>query len=149
VLSAPEEDIMANTEQQNATYAVIGYVPDEVAKSLGTGGSGASGASGGYGKALELRIKRGSDQEIVRVQPDHIAGILHGASQGGETGVQVFLKEKATVETVSRGIASDLHLKGISDPSVWWHQPPIVVIFAPPQNPRFGELINQLQQLKA
>ena len=132
---------MVNTEPQNATYAVIGYVPDEVAKSLGTGGAG------GYGRALELRIKRGSDQEIVRVQPDHIAGILHGASEGGETGVQVFLKENATVETLSRGIASDLHLKGISDPSVWWHRPPLVMIFVHPQDPRFPKfLADQLQR---
>jgi hypothetical protein len=134
---------MAKTEQQDATFAVIGYVPDEVAKSLGAGGAG------GYGKALELRTKRGSDHQIVRVQPDHIAGILHGASQGGETGVQVFLKENATVETVSRGIASDLHLRGISDPNIWWHQPPVVSIFAPPNNPRFGEIIKQLQEFKA
>jgi hypothetical protein len=115
---------MAKTEQQE-TYAVIGYVSDEVAKSLGTEG---------HGKTLELRTKRGSDYEIVRVQPDHIAGILHGASQGGETGVQVFLKETATVETVSRGIARDLHLRGISDPNIGWHQPVVVSIFAPPSS---------------
>jgi hypothetical protein len=115
---------MSNKAQKSETYAVIGYVPDEVAKSLGQG----------YGKPLELRTKRGSDHGIVRIQPDHIAGILHGASQGGETGVQVFLKEKATVETVSRGIASDLHLRGISDPTIIWHQPPIFVIYAHPQN---------------
>ena len=133
---------MANIEQQAATYAVIGYVPDEVAKSLGAGGSG------GYGKALELRIKRGSDQEIVRVQPDHIAGVLHGASQEGETGIQVFLKENATVETLSRGIASELHLKGISDPNVWWHHPPVVSIFVHPQDPRFPKFLADLQ-LKA
>ena len=131
---------MAKMKQQDATYAVIGYVSDEVAKSL---------RGEGYGKALELRTKRGSDHQIVRVQPDQIAGILHGASQGGETGVQVFLKENATVETVSRGIASDLHLRGISDPNVWWHQPPVVSIFVPPNNPPFREFIKQLQQNKA
>jgi hypothetical protein len=131
---------MPKTEQQDSMYAVIGYVPDEVAKSLG---------AKGYGKALELRIKRGSDHQIVRVQPDQIAGVLHGASQGGETGVQVFLKENATVETLSRGIASDLHLRGISDPNIWWYQPPVVSIFASPNNPRFVEIIEQLQQVKA
>jgi hypothetical protein len=130
---------MAKTEQQDTTYAVIGYVPDEVAKSLG---------SGGYGKALELRTERGNDHQIVRVQPDHIAGILQGASQGGETGVQVFLKENATVETVSRGIASELHLRGISDPNTWWHRPPLVSIFVSPQNSRFGEMLKGLQQAK-
>jgi len=131
---------MAKMKQQDATYAVIGYVPDEVAKSLG---------AKGYGKALELRTRRGSDHQIVRVQPDQIAGILHGASQGGETGVQVFLKENATVETVSRGIASDLHLRGISDPNIWWYQPPVVSIFVSPNNPQFGEFIKQVQQAKA
>jgi hypothetical protein len=61
--------------------------------------------------------------------------------------VQVFLKENATVETLSRGIASDLHLKGISDPSVWWHRPPLVMIFVHPQDPRFPKfLADQLQR---
>lgn len=131
---------MAKTEQQDAMYAVIGYVPDEVAKSLG---------AEGYGKALELRTKRGNDHQIVRVQPDQIAGILQGASQGGETGVQVFLKENATVETVSRGIASDLHLRGISDPSLDWYQTPVVSIFVSPRNPRFVDILKELQQAKA
>ena len=63
--------------------------------------------------------------------------------------MQVFLKENAAVETVSRGIASDLHLRGISDPNVWWHQPPVVSIFVPPNNPQFREFFKQLQQNKA
>ncbi len=131
---------MSNSVEKGAAYAVIGFVSDEVAKSLGTEG---------HGKALELRTERGKDHEIVRIQPEHIAGILQGASQGGETGVQVILKEKATVETVSRGVASDLQLRAISDPSVVIHRPPIFVIYVDPQRPRFQETIREIQAAKA
>jgi|SRR5579864_4606838 hypothetical protein len=107
------------------THAVIGYVPDEVAKALG---------SEGHGRALEVRVERGNDREIVRIPAGAIAGVLHGASQGGETGVQVLLKERATVEAVTtHGIAGDLDLKAILDPGLIHRKPPINVIFVAPE----------------
>ena len=114
-----------STPQQNATYAVIGYVSNEVAKSLG---------SHGYGKGLEVRTERGSDHEIVRIKADDIVGVLQGASQKGETSVQVLLRDKAVVETASHGVASELHLRPISDLSVVFKRPPINVIYIDPRN---------------
>lgn len=128
---------MSTPGHVGASYAVIGFVSDEVAKSAG---------SGQYGKPLEVRTQRGSDHEAVRIPPDQIAGVLHGASQGGETSVQVILKENAKVETLSRGVASDLHLRPILDPGTIIHKPPIFVIYIDPHGPRFKEIIRELSQ---
>ncbi len=120
---------------KNATYAVIGFVSDEVARSIG---------KQGYSKPLEIRTERGKDHEIVRIQPDHIVGVLHGASQEGETGVQVILKEGSTVETVSRGVSSELHLRPIGDLSTIIHRPPIFVIYIDPHGPRLQDILREL-----
>ena len=107
------------------TYAVIGYVSDEVAKSLG---------QEGHGRSLEVRVERGNDREVVRIPAGAVAGVLHGASQGGETGVQVLLKEGATVEAVTtHGIAGDLDLKAILDPGLFHRKPLVNVIFVAPE----------------
>jgi len=131
---------MSNPGHVSASYAVIGFVSDEVAKSLG---------SGQYGKPLEVRTQRGSDHEAVRIPADHVAGVLHGASQGGETSVQVILKENAKVETLSRGVASDLHLRPISDLSTILHKPPIFVIYIDPHQPGLSGILTQLSRAKA
>jgi hypothetical protein len=130
-----EEKSMSNPAGKSATYAVIGFVPDEVARSLG---------NQGYGKPLEIRTERGKDHEVVRIQPDHIVGVLQGASQGGETGVQVILKENTTVETVSRGVSNQLHLRPISDLGTIIHKPPIFVIYIDPHGPRLPDVIREL-----
>jgi hypothetical protein len=98
---------MSTAIEQGMAYAVLGYVPDQVAKSLG---------SQAHGQAIELRVERGKDHEVIRIQPHDVAGVLHGASHNGETSVQVLLKENAQVETVSRGVAGDLFLRQIKDP---------------------------------
>jgi len=104
--------------------AVVGYLPDAQAKQLALGQS--SGP-------VEVRTDPGSDAHHVRIDPKDIAGVLLGSSKKGETGVQVFLNDKAHVETVSRGIAADLRLRPIKDLLLWPHRPPLVVIYAPPQ----------------
>jgi hypothetical protein len=58
--------------------------------------------------------------------------VLLGASQKGETSVQVFLTENATVETFTRGSVSDF-LKPIRDFSFIKFRPPINVIYVDPQ----------------
>ena len=104
--------------------AVVGYLPDAAAKAL---------ASGKYsGGSIEVRLEPGNDNVHVRIDPKDVAGALLGASKKGETGVQVFLNEKASVETVTRGLAVDLRLRPIKDFSLWPGRPPIVVIYAPP-----------------
>jgi hypothetical protein len=103
--------------------AVVGYLPDAAAKAL---------AAGKYGGPVEIRSDPGSDAMHVRIDPKDIAGVLLGASKKGETGVQVFLNDKAHVETVVRGLADDLRLRPIKDPVLWPWRPPIVVIYAPP-----------------
>ena len=104
--------------------AVVGYLPDATAKALALGK--------GSKEPVEVRLDPDSGA-YVRIQANDIAGVLLGASKKGQTGVQVFLNDKAQVETVSRGLAADLRLWPIKDPTLWWpHRPPIVVIYAPP-----------------
>ena len=105
--------------------AVVGYMPDAEAKAL---------ASGKEPKAAVLvRLERGSDEMHVRIEPKDVAGTLLGASKKGETAVQVFLRDKAAVETVTRGIASDLLLRPIRDFTLVPFRPPLVSIFAHPR----------------
>jgi hypothetical protein len=105
--------------------AVVGYLPDKAAKSLGS--------TGQYTEPLEVKMERGSDNPMhVRIRAEDVAGVLVGASQKGETGVQVFLKDNATVETFSRNLVSDF-LKPIKDFSFIKYRPPINVIYVHPQ----------------
>jgi len=103
--------------------AVVGYLPDKAAKAL----------KGQPTEALEVKLERGSENPMyVRIQPKDIAGVLTGSSQKGETGVQVFLKENASVETVARGLVSDF-LTPIRDLGFIKFRPPINVIYVDPQ----------------
>jgi hypothetical protein len=104
--------------------AVVGYVPDATAEVIGSERQ--------YAEPLEIRLEREGEVH-VRISPDDVAGVLMGASQKGETGVQVLLKDKATVETFTRGSA-DSFLKPIHDLNLWPWRPPIVVIYIDPQN---------------
>jgi hypothetical protein len=68
-----------------------------------------------------------------------------GSSSKGETGVQVFLNDKAKVETVSRGVASELFLRTIKDLTFYPYRPPLVSIYA---NPGLIKQLVQAQQLE-
>jgi len=103
--------------------AVIGYLPDAEAKKL---------ALGEFSGPVEVRTDPGSDDHHVRIDPKDIAGVLLGSSKKGETGVQVFLNDKARVETVSRGLADEFRLRPIKDFLLGHYRPPLVSIFAPP-----------------
>jgi hypothetical protein len=116
--------------------AVIGYLPDDAAKALAFGNY----ASG----TIEVRLEPGNDNVHVRIDPNDVAGVLVGSSKNGESGVQIFLNDKAKVETVARGLADDLRLRAIKDPFLWPYRPPVVVIMAPPA------LLNEfVQRVKA
>ena len=114
--------------------AVIGYMPDAQARALAAGKEAKD--------AVQVRLERGSDEMHVRIAAKDIAGTLLGASKKGETAVQVFLRDKAAVETVTRGIATDMLLRPIKDLSLVLSRPPLVSIFASPQ------LIKQLVDLQ-
>jgi hypothetical protein len=104
--------------------AVIGYLPDASAKALALGKE--------YKGPIEVSLEPGNTSVYVRIDPKDVSGVLLGASKKGETGVQVFLNDKAKVETVSRANAEDFRLRPIKDPIFWPGRPPIVVIYAPP-----------------
>jgi hypothetical protein len=104
--------------------AVVGYVSSSVAKALGAGRYGSD--------PVEVRLEAGSDDLHVRVNPKDIRAVIVGAAKKGETGVQVFLNDKAKVDTVSRGAAADF-LRPIRDLSLLRLRPPINVIYVDPQ----------------
>ena len=105
-------------------HAVVGFLPDATAKA----------ASQGHNKApLEVRMEQGSDAMHVRIDSGDVIGVLLGASNKGETSVQVFVKPTAKLDTVARGAAADLLLKPIRDTSLFWFRPPINKIFVDPR----------------
>ena len=104
--------------------AVIGFLPDATAQALASGKQ--------YAGSIEVCLESGNQNMLVRINPKDVAGVLLGASKKGETGVQVFLNDKASVETVSRALATDLRLRPINDLTLWPWRPPFVVIYAPP-----------------
>jgi len=103
--------------------AVVGFVPNAVAKTLGSHGSPT--------KPLEVQLEPGNEMH-VRVQPDDVAGVLIGAAQKGGTSVQVLLKDTAQVETFIRGRANEF-LRPIRDFSTIVWRPPLVSIYVHPQ----------------
>ena len=114
--------------------AVIGYMPDAQAKALAAGKEAKD--------PVLVYLEQGSDEMQVRIAAKDVAGTLLGASKKGQTAVQIFLRDKAAVETVTRGFASDLRLRPIRDLTFVNWRPPLVSIFASPQ------LIKQLVDLQ-
>jgi hypothetical protein len=115
---------MTNTMKEEAMKemnAVVGYLPDSVAKVVA--------AKDRHEQVLEVRMERGSDEMQVKINPSDVAGVLLGSSRDGETGVQVFLKEGASVDVVAHGAASDLVLRPIRDLSLVKARPPVNMIF--------------------
>ncbi len=123
-------------EELKQMNAVVGYLPDALAKRLAS--------KKPHKEPLEVRMERGSDEMLVKINPNDVAGVLLGASRNGETGVQVFLKQNARVDTVSRGIASDLVLRPIRDLSFFKFRGPVNSIFIDAQV--MGKLVQLSRQ---
>ena len=112
-------------------HAVVGYLPDAVAKAW---------AGKHQQEALNVRLEQGSDQMHVSIRAADVVGVLVGASQKGETAVQIILKDDAKVDTISHGTPSEL-LRPIRDLSIFKFRPPINAIFFDPR------LVDKLVQL--
>lgn len=104
-------------------HAVIGYLPDATAKAA---------AQGQLKEPLHVRLEQGKDDQHVKIDYADVLGVLTGASQKGETTVQILLKPGAKIDTVARGTATDL-LRPIVDRGLFPFRPPINVIFIDPQ----------------
>jgi hypothetical protein len=113
-------------------HAVVGFLPDAIAKAL---------ASKGYQEShLNVRMEHGSDEMHVTIHAADVLGVLSGASQKGETAVQIFVKDDARIDTVASSPVSDL-LRPIRDLSFFRLRPPINVIYYDPR------LVDKLVQL--
>jgi hypothetical protein len=78
----------------------------------------------------------------VAIRAADVLGVLSGASQKGETAVQVFLKDDAKVDSVTSSAISEF-LRPIRDFSFFKFRPPINVIY---YDPRLVEKLIQLSQ---
>ena len=86
-------------------YAVIGYVPDQVAAQLSSPERQQSG------ETVDVKVERGFDEVVMRVNLADVVEIRSGASRKSETLVQLMLRDGFKVETVIRTPAN---IKGIS-----------------------------------
>jgi hypothetical protein len=112
-------------EAMNAVHAVVGYLPDAIAKAL---------ASGQHKEPLQVRLEQGNDYIHAKVNHTDVTGVLLGASQNGETSVQIFVTDAAKVDLVFRGTALDIAARPISDFGFGRLRPPINVIFIHPES---------------
>jgi hypothetical protein len=108
----------------NEVHAVIGYLPDETARAA---------SSGKLDAPLEVRLEHGNDDAHVKIMASDVIGVLLGASKKGETSVQVFVNPKAKMDTITRGVASDLFANAIRDFSLFRLRPHLNSIFIDPQ----------------
>jgi hypothetical protein len=108
----------------NEMHAVIGYLPDATAKAA---------SQGPLTAPLEVRMEQGKDEIHVRIDGSDVIGVLLGASDKGETRVQVFVKPTAKIDTVTRGTVADLVLQPIRDSSLFRFGHPVNSIFIDPQ----------------
>lgn len=102
-------------------FAITGFVSNDVAKQL-QGGKRESGT-------IEVKLERGNSPVLVKVDSAAVQEVRTGASTKGETGVQLILRENASVETV---LSTSLDRDGIArltDPLVFWKiRPPVFKI---------------------
>jgi len=82
-------------------FAVTGYVPEKALQDLESGHAG----------NIDVRVERGSDEVVMRVDQADIAEIRTGASVKKEILVQVILRSSAAVATIVRAQAN---LKGVA-----------------------------------
>jgi len=89
-------------------YAITGYVSSESAKNL-------AAKEEGY---IDVKPERGEDRVLMRVKRSDIAEVRTGSATGGETMVQLILRDGAPVETVLRAKASIEGITRFQDPAL-------------------------------
>jgi hypothetical protein len=87
-------------------FAVTGYVPEKALQDLESGSTA----------NIDVRVERGSNEVVMRVDQADIAEIRAGASVKKEILVQVILHANARVETVVRAQANSKGVARFNDP---------------------------------
>jgi hypothetical protein len=82
-------------------FAVTGYVPEKALQELESGRAG----------KIDVRVERGSDEVVMRVDHADVAEIRTGAAVRNEVLVQVILRVGAAVETV---VKTQANIKGVA-----------------------------------
>jgi hypothetical protein len=105
-------------------HSVVGFLPDATAKAA---------SQGQHRGSLEVLLEQGNDEALVKIDGNDVIGVLLGPSNKGETGVQVFVKPNAKIDTITRRAAADFVLHPIRDSSLFRFRPPINAIYIDPQ----------------
>ena len=99
---------MAGKKGFREALGVTGFVPSEVAERL----------EGGGHDVVDVRVAPGRDDVLMRVARSGIAEVRLGATQGGETAVQLILEEGHDIETVVRYKATVEGVQRFHDPAL-------------------------------
>ena len=89
-------------------YAVTGYLPDKLARTLKAKHHG----------SLEIAPEREHADVFMRIQGQDITEVRTGSSVGGLTLVQLLLRDGAQVETVIRTTADVKGIARFNDPAI-------------------------------
>jgi hypothetical protein len=82
-------------------FAVTGYLPDKALQDLESSRTG----------KIDVRVERGSDEVVMRVDQADIEEIRTGVSVKNESLVQVILRADAAVKTV---VKTQANIKGVA-----------------------------------
>jgi hypothetical protein len=88
-------------------YAVTGYVPSDVAKKLKAKTPG----------NVEVSPERGVHPVFMQVDGSDVTEVRVGATSGGQTLVQLILRDEAAVQTIMR-LATTKGVNAFVDPSL-------------------------------
>jgi hypothetical protein len=89
-------------------YAITGYVQNEIAEKLKSHTAG----------AIQVKPERGAQQVVMHVDGSDVVEIRKGSSSGGETLVQLILRDKAVVRTVVETAVKHQGVELFHDPAI-------------------------------
>ena len=89
-------------------YAITGYVSNEVAGRLKANSTG----------NVQVSVERGISNVVMQVEGSNVVAIRTGASSGGETLVQLILRDESAVQTIIHSTASGNGLQPFHDPAI-------------------------------
>lgn len=93
-------------------FAVTGYVPNEVASRLTTRDKQLTEGT------IDVKVERGFDEVMMRVNLADVTEVRSGASSKGETLVQLMLRDEFNVQTIIKTPASFQGISRLYDPTL-------------------------------
>ncbi|MBV9036428.1 MAG: hypothetical protein JO182_18210 [Acidobacteriaceae bacterium] len=98
-------------------YAITGYVSSETAKQLRAKTPG----------RIDVAAERGVQDFLTQVDGADVTEVRTGSDSGGQTLVQLILRDDAPVHTVFQSTASAKGLQALHDPVLGLIRPPSII----------------------